>query len=656
MSKHLIIGTAGHVDHGKTTLIRALTGIDCDTHKEEKERGITINLGFAHFNLPSGDSVGIVDVPGHKDFIRTMVAGAFGIDMVLMVIAADSGVMPQTVEHLNIIRMLGITHGIVVLTKADLVDEEMLDIARLEVMDLLEGTPLEQAPVISVSAITGQGLEVLAERIAAMVAQIPERKSSEVFRMYIDRIFNVHGVGFIVTGSVLNGSMEPGKEVFLLPGRNKKVKVRSIERHGRQVDQVVAGDRAAFNLPGIRAADFERGMILCDRLLDATAMIDATISLFNGISPLGLWSQVLFQTGTFSCPARVHLLNKELLQTNDTAIVQIHLRKPAVLFDQDKFIIRNSSGDRTLGGGIIIDCHPLHHKRRTDHLLEALNALAQVRTGDSSLFELVRLELMKAGAPVTVDEMAVKTGKTNEEIVDACSSKEEAGIVLYPTEDQNILVTTESDKEHAVKIISNLQLWHEKNTLNEQGIDAKELAGKLNLISSTGKTYLEALLKKLSLNKTIKRAGDTWALEKHRVIINAKTQEELLWLEETIKNYGMQAPVNEDIEALAQAHNIGKGKVKMMIAYLVRQGRLILTGSDYLHVSVVDECRTRLMKTLATKERGINEKEFRELIGGTRKITQLLISIFLSEEVISKRTFYLFLSEKGRRWLSEKHR
>jgi selenocysteine-specific elongation factor len=649
MSKHLIIGTAGHVDHGKTALIRALTGIDCDTHKEEKERGITINLGFAHFNLSSGDSVGIVDVPGHKDFIRTMVAGTFGIDMVLLVIAADSGVMPQTIEHLNIIRMLGITHGIIVLTKADLVDEEMLEIAKLEVMDLLEGTPLEQAPVISVSSVTGRGMDTLAAAIADMVALVPERKAGDVFRMYIDRIFNVRGVGFVVTGSVLNGSTEPGKELFLLPGRNRKVKIRSIERHGIQVNRVVAGDRAALNLPGIKAGDFERGMILADRPLEETSMLDATLTLFDDDTRLALWSQMVFYSGTFSCPARVHLLDKDLLQTHDTAIVQIHLQRSVVLFDRDKFIIRNSSGDRTLGGGSIIDVHPLHHKRRTTQLLNTLSTLVQAKSNENSLFELIRLELMKKGTPVTVNEMTVKTGKNQEEIVTACTEKEDAGVILYRTEEQDILVTTESDKDFTEKILNNLRLWHEKNTLDEQGMDAKELAGKLNLISPTGKTYLETLLKKLSHNKTITRAADTWALERHRVTLDSKTQENLLWLEEVIRNYGMQAPVNEDIEALALARNIGKGKVKMMIAYLARQSRLILTGSDYLHASVVDVCRTKLLKTLATKEKGINEKEFRELIGGTRKITQLLISIFLSEEIIAKRTFYLLITEKGRK-------
>jgi selenocysteine-specific elongation factor len=649
MSKHLIIGTAGHVDHGKTALIRALTGIDCDTHKQEKERGITINLGFAHFNLPSGESVGIVDVPGHKDFIRTMVAGAFGIDMVLLVVAADSGVMPQTIEHLNIIRMLDIKHGIIVLTKTDLVDEEMLEMARLEVMDLLEGTALEHAPVIPVSSVTGQGLGVLTAQIMNMIASVPERHAGDMFRMYIDRIFNVRGVGFIVTGSVLNGSTEPGQELYLIPSKNKKVKIRSMERHGQPVKKVVAGDRAALNLPGIKADDFERGMILSDRLIDATSMADATLSLFDAGLQLGLWSQVVFQTGTFSCPAKIHLLDKDLLKANDTAIVQVHLNKPAILFDHDKFIIRNSSSDRTLGGGTIIDVHPLHHKRRTTQLLAALNDLVQVRTNKDNLFELIRLELKKEGTPVAVDNMAAKTGKSVDEILHACTGKESAGVILCRSPERDILITTDADGEYAGKTVQHLRLWHDKNPLDEEGMDTQALAGKLGLFSSDGKIYLEELLKKLILNKVIKRTGETWSLEEHRVTVDAKTKEHLRWLEETIRICGLQVPVNDEIEALAQTRNIGKGKLKMMIAYLAKQGKLILSGNEYLHASVVDICRTRLLKTLAMKENGINEKEFRELIDGTRKITQLLISIFLNEEIISKRTFYLLITEKGKK-------
>ncbi|MCD4684065.1 MAG: selenocysteine-specific translation elongation factor, partial [Bacteroidales bacterium] len=303
--KHLIIGTAGHVDHGKTALIKALTDIDCDTHKEEKERGITINLGFSHLNLPSGESFGIVDVPGHKDFIKTMVAGAFGIDIVLLVVAADSGVMPQTAEHLKIIEMLGVQNGIVVLNKIDLVDEEMLELAELEVSEFLEGTNLENAPIIKVSSITGDGIETLISEISSLLPKIKEKNAIDQFRMYVDRIFNVKGIGFVVTGSVLEGEVETGKDLYLLPGKSKKIKVRNIERHGETVTKVVQGDRAALNLAGLKLEDYHRGMVLSDKLIEDTSMVDAVFALFDDNYKIGLWTNVIFYTGTFECAARM---------------------------------------------------------------------------------------------------------------------------------------------------------------------------------------------------------------------------------------------------------------------------------------------------------------------------------------------------------------
>jgi selenocysteine-specific elongation factor len=299
MIKHLIMGTAGHVDHGKTALIAALTGIECDTHKEEKARGITINLGFAHLELDDDISIGIVDVPGHKDFIKTMVAGAYGIDFVLLVIAADCGIMPQTREHLNILQMLGVKQGLVALTKTDIVDGEMQELAEMEIMDYLEKTSLRDAAIVPVSSVTGEGIEELKNKIHDIAQQTSGKKAGNVFRMYIDRFFNVKGHGLVVTGSVLNGKISVGSEVYPYPGKREKLKVRSIERHGKQVEHVDAGDRAALNISGMKQADFVRGMLLLGKEMELVAMIDARLELFDGHVNLGVWSHVIFHTGTF---------------------------------------------------------------------------------------------------------------------------------------------------------------------------------------------------------------------------------------------------------------------------------------------------------------------------------------------------------------------
>jgi selenocysteine-specific elongation factor len=374
--KHLIIGTAGHIDHGKTSLIRMLTGIDCDTHKEEKQRGITINLGFSYLNLPEGESVGIIDVPGHKDFINTMIGGACGIDLVMLVIAADSGIMPQTVEHMNIISALGIKKAVIALTKSDLVDEELIEMAEFEITDFLSKTPLKDAPIVRVSAVTGIGKEELIRTIGDAISGIEERETGKLFRMYIDRIFSVKGFGSVVTGSVMSGSLSSGQDVFLLPVSNQKLRVRSIERHGITVERVIAGDRAAINLIGLKREDFERGMILCDKPVESTQMIDAWVQLFDKDISLPIWSNIIFISGTFECQARMHLLNKDKVKGNEDAIAQIHLTKPAVLMSKDKFIIRNSSEDKTLGGGYIIETFTLHHRRRTARLTDELTTVS----------------------------------------------------------------------------------------------------------------------------------------------------------------------------------------------------------------------------------------------------------------------------------------
>ena len=478
--RHVILGTAGHVDHGKTALIKALTNIDCDSHKEEKERGITINLGFAHINLPTGESVGIVDVPGHKDFIKTMVAGAFGIDIVLLVVAADSGIMPQTREHFRILELLGVTTGIVVITKKDLVDEEMLELVELEIEELIEGSPFESAPVVKVSSVSGEGLDELVKVISETVLHIKEKSSQDIFRMYIDRVFNVKGIGYVVTGSVLGGHLETGDNLHLLPGKGKQFKVRAIERHGAPVNSIESGDRAALNLSGFKLEDYQRGMVLTDRLLEDTSMLDATFRLFAD-EQLGVWSKVIFYSGTFESVAKMHVLNKDSLQKGESAIVQIHVEKPVVLLNKDKFILRNSSNDKTLGGGVIIDVKPLHHRRRTPKLIQALTDLAEATLNSDQQFKIIKIELKKIKTPVFADELAELLKLQPDELLHECTENNDGAVIIQNIVGKNILISSELQHEYETTIISLLQQHHEANFLIDEGLDANELIGKLGL-------------------------------------------------------------------------------------------------------------------------------------------------------------------------------
>ncbi len=668
MSRHLILGTAGHVDHGKTALIRALTGIDCDTHKEEKERGITINLGFTHLDLPSGESIGIVDMPGHKDFIRTMVAGAYGIDLVMLVIAADSGVMPQTVEHFNIIQMLGIHHGIVALTKSDLVDEETLGMAKLEVMEFLEGTPFQNTPIIPVSSVTGSGLDMLRNKIEALLPRITDKDTGPVFRMYIDRLFNLKGQGYVVTGTVMNGSATTGQELYLLPGFDKKLKIRQIQRHGKTVDSAYAGDRAAMNLTGITLEDFERGVVLSGQRLPSTQMTDASLVLFVESEKISKWSQVIFLTGTLRCNARIHLLDMDQVGPGESALVQIHLEKPAILMYGDHYVIRNSSDDATIGGGMILDISPLHHRKRTTKLVEYLKDLGEAGGGRLDAgggkqeagsrrqqgLGWLKIEMRKEAGPVLPETLAAKLNLSPGDVLKYINEGLSPEIRLYNPGGRSILIMNSLDESIRQKILSVFRQWHEANPLLESGLDSRGLAGKLGFQSPEQKLYLEALLDTLREEGKIRQNGAAWLLGDFQITIDERMQESLDWLDKTTEQFGVQRSVATEMEQLvtaAQARGISKQRLTMMLMYLAREGVLHFYDNDYIHRSVADHCRNLLLADLKQKETGINEKEFRLLIDGTKRIVQVLVGIFTEEGSITKHSFYLRITEKGKRFL-----
>lgn len=648
MSKHVIMGTAGHVDHGKTALIKALTGIDCDTHKEEKERGITINLGFAHLETPAGNSIGVVDVPGHKDFIRTMVAGAYGIDFVLLVIAADSGIMPQTREHLNIIQMLGVTSGLIALTKIDLVDDEMIELAKFEIMEFVEKTSLKDAPIVPVSAFTGQGIADLAAEIDKLIPSVPPKKAGQHFRMYIDRIFNVKGQGIVVTGSVLNGQVKAGQEVFLFPGQGEKVKIKSIERHGKQVDFVQAGDRAALNISGLKQDDFDRGMILSDYELEETNLLDATVSLFDHKVKLGIWNQVIFHTGTFSTIARIHLLDKDALSAGESGVAQIHLDKKSILLNKDRYIFRTSSNDLTLGGGTILDAKPLHHKRRTQRVVEDVSALEKAMTNQANLATLLKLELKKQGRTFPVKDISPRLEIPEKEIVEFIETENSGELLLFTHSGLKYLYDQNYRNLQTERVVNEIAQWHQKNPLDVHGPEIKELAGKTGMTTPVDFALLDQFCKDLLEEKKIRMVEKSLALWNHEVKPDKRTLENLEWLEKTIRNAGMQKSTLSEFESIAKDHNIPKGQLKMLLNFLAGQNKIFFNGEDVIHSSLVNSARKKLLAELAGKPRGINEKEFRLLIDGTKKIVQDLIGIFVAEGVIEKQTFYLMITEKGR--------
>jgi selenocysteine-specific elongation factor len=345
--KHVIMGTAGHVDHGKTALIRALTGFDCDTHQEEKRRGITINLGFTHLAIDDQNSIGIVDVPGHADFINTMISGAAGIDFVLLVIAADEGIMPQTYEHLEIMKLLQIKNGFVVLTKVDLVDDDLIELAMEEISEFKAGTFLENAPILPFSIVNNYGLEAIVSQIKSISDSVIPKSSEGIFRMYIDRIFSVQGFGTIVNGSVLSGKTSLQDDLFLLP-ENREIRIRNMQRHGKNVETIFAGDRGSLNIVGLKKNEFQRGMLLVNQPIKTTQLIDVRLSLFKNAKSLTVWNQVIFLLQTYKLMVKVHLLDKNSLRAGETAVAQLYLPVEIVALIEIHPILSHSAAARLL--------------------------------------------------------------------------------------------------------------------------------------------------------------------------------------------------------------------------------------------------------------------------------------------------------------------
>ena len=384
------IGTAGHVDHGKSTLVKALTGIDPDRLAEEKERGMTIDLGFAWLRLPDGREVSIVDVPGHESFIKNMLAGVGGIDAALLVIAADEGVMPQTREHLAILDQLRVSRGIVVLTKADLVDDEWLQLVREEVVEYLSSTSLANAPVIPVSAYTGQGLPELLKQLEQMLSDEQERQDIARPRLPIDRVFTMTGFGTIVTGTLLDGTFKVGQEVEILP-QGLRARIRSLQTHRTTVNVAQPGSRVAINLPNIARSDLERGNVVAlPGQLRTTMLLDARVKLLTDTEhSLAHNTLVDFYSGSQEIPARVRLLDVEELEPGKSAWVQLRLSRPAVVARRDRFILRIPSPSTTIGGGEVLDVGPRYHRRFQSAIL---NQLATLERGSPDEILLATLD------------------------------------------------------------------------------------------------------------------------------------------------------------------------------------------------------------------------------------------------------------------------
>lgn len=640
--KHLIMGTAGHIDHGKTALVQALTGVDCDTHKEEKERGITIHLGFTHMKLPSGEMIGIVDVPGHADFVHTMVGGASGIDFALLVVAADSGIMPQTREHLQIMDILGIKKGLVAITRIDLVDQDILEMTEEEVKELISGTFLGGCPVVKVSSKTSEGIDELRECISRVAAGVENRPRGEFFKLFIDRIFTVKGFGTVVTGSVISGTLHPGDEACLLPG-GKKLRVRRIERYGEETEEVTAGDRAAINLAGLDREDYRRGMVLSDTVLPHTTMIDAKLNLFCHTTSFHVWTKVIFHLGTYEHQARVHLIDCDRLTGGNSALVQILLDFPCVIQQGERFVIRNTSNNMTLGGGTVIDAFPLHHRKRPEKLVKSMN-----RRATGNLPELIASEVIKRYTTVTHLEIAHILNVSPDKVYEAVSGPTTEDIAAYDHENIVYLIIKKEHDRIQDQLLKSIEHHHRRHPLTKGGRTTRELMGILRIDpGSSSEILAKILVEQLEKEGKIENYKGTWILSGYSIRIGEDLQKKINFVENFLKSSGMKTPLLSELKPLAKNRGIDEQLLNQILAYLAENRNVYFVDDNYLHTRVVDKCRQLLLSTLARKKEGLTVAEFRDLVKGNRKICLLLLNIYDTEGVTERVGDTRVITEKG---------
>ena len=641
--KHLIMGTAGHIDHGKTALVKALTGIDCDTHKEEKRRGITINLGFAHLKLDNCDTVGIVDVPGHRDFVHTMVSGASAIDFALLTIAADAGVMPQTREHVRIMELLGIKSGIIAVTKIDRVEAATLEAVHEEIIQFTEGTIFQGCPIANVSSITGEGIDQLKQVISHTAQKVSERPSGHAFRMYIDRVFSVSGFGTVVTGSVTSGELHVEDTVCLLPGK-KQLRIRRLERYGEPVRCVSAGNRASCNCVGMDRADFKRGMLISERELVASSLIDANLALFFESPEIDLWTQAVFLTGTFETQARVHLLDKNKAAGGQRAIVQVHLQHECVAQAGDRFVLRSTSGDSTIGGGEIIDPAPLHHRRRPPELIENLSRMTDGRASGR-----IAAEVRKGISGMSAGMIASRLGLTEQEVDAALQAGVAEDIKTVSSPTSRFAINARAWEILKDKVVSNVRAFHTANPLISQGRSLEDLSGIAGTVGNGRRDEFPALfLGSLVREGALKMVGNSFALPEHSISMSKDEWESTLFVENYFKNCAMQTPVPSDLEKQSAIRGIDGKKLKGILGYLTDNNVLCRIEGSYLYAAQVYVCRKKLLDALRARPEGLTVAQFRDVVEGNRKICLLLLALFEKEGIVKRVGDVRIITQKGK--------
>jgi len=630
----VVLGTAGHVDHGKTALVKALTGVDTDRLREEQRRGITIELGFAHLALPDGTVAGVVDVPGHERFVRAMVAGAGGLDLVVLVVAADEGVMPQTREHLDICRLLGVPRGLIAVTKSDLLPElgpDWLPLLEEELRAAVKGTFLEGSPIVPCSARTGEGLPALLDAIGVVAAAAPPRPADGPLLLPIDRAFSLKGFGTVVTGTILSGAVGEAEAVSLVPPSPgvEALRVRSVQVHGQGVARALAGQRTAVNLPGVEPAAIRRGQALAHAgVVPASSLLDVEVTLLAAApKPLKHRSRLLLHVGTAQVPAVVALLDRDELAPGATALVQIRLGEPVATLPGQRFILRGSAAlegrGRTLAGGRVL---AVGSPRRRRGRPESLAQLRQLSQGDVEARVLTALEL--AGpAGIAAEPLAGATGLGAKPLQGALERLSTKGEAILFDRDHRGWVAGPVARALEARLLAAVDAFHAAHPL-AAGIGRETLRAGLPPVVDP--RLFQRLLARLGERGELVSEGDHVRRRAHAA--GAKGAGGALKDEvaRALAAGGLTPPWVADLPAQVKA---SEGDVGAVLKLLAAEGRVVRTSPElYFDASAVGALRERLVAFLRAR-REISTQEFKELVGASRKYAIPLAEYFDRERV-----------------------
>ncbi len=624
--KSVIVGTAGHIDHGKTSLVKALTGIDADRLEEEKRRGITIDIGFAHLQLPSpnGDELrlGFVDVPGHERFVRNMLAGVGGIDLVLLVIAADEGIKPQTREHFDICRLLSVRRGIAVLTKSDAVDADTLEVVRLEVEDFLRGSFLDPAlsPIVAVSSLTGAGLEDLKSALTRIASEVTAKDSAALARLPVDRVFTMKGFGTVVTGTLVSGTIRKEDDLEVFPV-GKRVRVRGVQVHGTAAEQAIAGQRTALNLAGVSTEDLARGMTLAPpNTLQSASRLDASLSLLPSAKPLKDRARVHFHAYTMETVAEVRLHGAKQVTPGGKAYAQLRLAEPTLLLPGDRFILRQFSPVVTIGGGTVLDAAPIPGLKQV--IVETL--LKVSARGDAEAILKTRIARRRQQG-ISLAQLVSETGWRGGDIEFRLSSPLAKGEISMVGE---LLLDSGAVSALSRALPDFLSEFHKKNPL-VHGIAQETLREKFNL----SPVVFSAVLNSLSREKKVEIAGDLVHLPGRGVTMKDEEAESKKIIEHAFASAGLKVPSLREVLA---GLKVDKIRAQKIVTLLLRDKVLIKISDDLVfHQSALADLRQKMAALKSTTPK-IDVARFKDMTGVSRKYAIPLLE-YLDRERVTKR-------------------